>query len=81
MLPTKFRVNWLFGLGEEAQNTLAIFNLQVTLMLSTKFQVNWIYGSGEVVKNTWISDPNDFSYFLTYKSHRCFLPCIKPILS
>ena len=109
MLPTKFRVNWLLGLGEEAKNIfsrwqpciydrhdfsyfliykspqcflpsfestglsvqekkrkidfqdgshgghlgfpigtiLAIFDLQVTLMLPTKFPVNWLLGLGK----------------------------------
>ena len=52
---------------------LAIFNLQVTLMLLTKFGVNWPFGSGEEAKNrfsrwppwrpSWISDRNNFSYF------------------
>ena len=52
MLPTKFQVNWILGLGEEAKikfrdghhgghlrfpisTILAIFDLQVTLMLPT----------------------------------------------
>ena len=49
-------------------------------MLPTKFQVSWLYGSGEDAKNrflrlrprqsSWISDRNDFSYFLTYKLPR-----------
>ena len=30
---------------------LAVYNLQVTLMLSTKFQVNWPFRSGEQAKN------------------------------
>ena len=30
---------------------LAIFDLQVTLMLPTKFPVNWLFGSGEEAKN------------------------------
>ena len=30
---------------------LAIFYLQVTLMLPTKFRVNWPFGSGEETKN------------------------------
>ena len=68
MLPTKFQVNWLLGLGEEAKidfqdghhgghlgfpisMILAIFDLQVTLMLTTKFGVNWPFGSGEEAKN------------------------------
>ena len=52
---------------------LAIFDLQVTLMLPTKFGVNWSFGSGEEAKNrfsrwppwrpSWISDPNNLSYF------------------
>ena len=136
MLPTKFGVNWLLGLGEEVKNRfsrwlpwrpswisdrndfsyfwsishpnasyqvwsqlafgfrmrsenscqgvhlgfligtiLAIFDLQVTPMLPSKFGVNWPFGSGEEVKNrfsrwrpwqpSWISDRNDFSYFLS----------------
>ena len=68
MLPTKFQVNWLLGLGEEAKKDfqnghhgghlgypisriLAIFDLQVTLILPTKFGVNWPFGSGNEVKN------------------------------
>ena len=56
-----------------AGTILAIFYLQVTLMLPTKFQVNWPFGSGEEVKNrfsswlpwqpSWISDQHDLSYF------------------
>ena len=65
MLPTKFRVNRLLDLGEEAKNRfsrwphlgftmgtiLVIFDLQVTPMLPTKFQVNWPFGSDEEAKN------------------------------
>ena len=91
MLPTKFQVNWLLGLGEGKKNfqaghhgnhlgflismILAIFDLQVTLMLPIKFGVNWPFGSGDEVKNrfsrwwpwlpSWISDWNNFSYFLS----------------
>ena len=52
---------------------LAIFNLQVTLMLPSKFEVNWSFSSEEEVKNrfsrwlpwrpTWISERHDVSYF------------------
>ena len=52
---------------------LAIFYLQVTLMILTKFQVNWPFGSGEEAENrfsrwlpwwpSWISDRNNFSCF------------------
>ena len=52
---------------------LAIFDLQVMLMLPIKFGVNWPFGSGEEAKNRfsrwqpwrppWISDRQDFSYF------------------
>ena len=64
MLPTKFQVNWLLGLGEEVkkrfsrwpswisdQQDFSYFDLQVTLMLPTKSGVNWPFGSGYVVKN------------------------------
>ena len=60
MLPTKFGVNWLLGLGEEAKyrfswisdrTILAMFDLQVTPMLPIKFGVNWPFGSGEEEKN------------------------------
>ena len=60
MLPTKFRVNWHFGLGEQAKNRfsrfrigkiIAIFDLHVTPMLPSKFGVNWPFGSGEEAKN------------------------------
>ena len=57
MLPPKFQVNWPLGSGEgkiDFQDgghfrfligmILAIFDLQVTLMLSTKFPVNWPRG-------------------------------------
>ena len=63
LLPTKFRVNWLLGLGEAKNDfqdgchgghflfmigtNLAIFDLQVTPMLPTKFRVNWPFVSGE----------------------------------
>ena len=62
MLPTKFQVNWLLGLGEEAKKhfsrfpnsmILAIFDLHVTLMLPSKFGVNWPFGSGEEAKNSF----------------------------
>ena len=62
MLPTKFGVNWLLGLGEEAKNRfchlgfpigtiLTTFDVQVTPMLPTKVGVNWPFGSGEEAKN------------------------------
>ena len=51
---------------------LAIFDLQVTLMLPAKFQINWLLGLGEEAKNrfsrwqpSWISDRNNFGYFLS----------------
>ena len=50
MLPTKFQDNWPFGSEEvkntlskwhlEGRNILAIFDLQVTLILPTMFQVH-----------------------------------------
>ena len=89
MLPRKFGVNWPFvqekrkidfqdggpggHLGFLIGTILAIFELQVTLMVPSKFGVNWPLGSGEEAKNrfsrwqpwrpSWISDRNDFSYF------------------
>ena len=66
---------------------LAIFDLQVTQMLPTKFRVNWPFSSGEEAKNrfsrwlpwrpSWFYDRHDFSYFLIYKSPRCFLPSLE----
>ena len=60
-------------LGFPISRILAIFDLQVTLILPTKFGVNWPFGAGNEVKNrfsrwrpwqpSWISDQNNFSYF------------------
>ena len=57
-------------LGFPISTILAIFYLQVSLMLPTKFGVNWPFSSGDEAKNRfsrwrppWISDLNDFSYF------------------
>ena len=59
--------------GFPISTILAIFDLQVTLMLPTKFRVNWPFGSEDEVKNrfsrqqpwrpSWISNQNDFSCF------------------
>ena len=56
-------------LGFPIRSILAIFELQVILMLPTKFHVNWPFGSGNEAKiglqerPSWISEQNDFSYF------------------
>ena len=60
-------------LGFPIGTILAIFDLQVTLMLPTKFGVNWLSCLGVEAKNrfsrwppwrsSWIYDPHDFSYF------------------
>ena len=57
-------------LGFPTGKILAIFDLQVTLMVPSKFGVIWPFGSEEETKNrfsrwrpSWISDRNDFSYF------------------
>ena len=52
---------------------LAIFDLQVTLVLPTKFRVNWLLSLGGEAKNrfsrwppwqpSWIYDLHNFSYF------------------
>ena len=64
---------------------LAIFDLQVTLVLPSKFGVNWPFRSGEEAKNrfsrwqpSWISDRHDFSFFLS-KTPRCFLTSLESI--
>ena len=55
-------------LGFPLGTILAIFDLQVIPMLPPKFQVNLPFGSEEEakkkVKMAWISDRNNFSYFL-----------------
>ena len=62
MLPTKFRVKWSPGSGEEAkidfqdgghvvfpiETILASFNLLVTPILPTKSRVNWPKGVGQL---------------------------------
>ena len=71
------KIDFQFGrhgghLGFPIGTILAIFHLQVTLMLLTKFHINWPFGSEEEAKNrfsrwlpwsSWIYDQNDFSYF------------------
>ena len=62
-------------LGFQIGTILAIFDLRVTQMLTAKFRINWPFGSGEEGKSrfsrwlpgrtAWISDRNDFSYFLS----------------
>ena len=74
----KFKTDFQDGdcgshIGFLIRTNLAIFDLQMTLMLSTKFRDNWPVGSGEEAQHTfprqqpwrlsWISDQNDFSYF------------------
>ena len=77
MLPTKFQVNWAFGSGEEAKNRFLIsewndfsyfWSTPVTPMLPTKFRVNWLLVQERKNRfswwlSSWISNPNDFSYF------------------
>ena len=60
-------------LGFLIRTILALFYLQVTLMLPSQFGVSRPFGSGEKAKNyfsrwqpwqpSWISNQNDFSYF------------------
>ena len=62
-------------LGFPIQIIKAILDLQVTPMLPTKFRVKWSFSSEEEAKNrfsrwlswqpSWISDRDDFSYFLS----------------
>ena len=61
---------------------LAVFELQVTLMLPTKFQVSWPNGSGEEAKIACrhLGFPiGTFLAFFIYRSPRCFLPSFKSI--
>ena len=86
---TMFWVSWHFHSGEKDQNRfsrgghigfwirtiLAIFYLQVAMILPTKFQINWPFGSGEDVQTRfsrwwtwqpfWILHLNAFHYFLS----------------
>ena len=67
---------WCYGghLGFTIGTILAIFDLQVTLMLRASLE-SWPFGSGEEAKirfsrwlpwwPSWISDRHDFSYFLS----------------
>ena len=60
-------------LGFPIGTILAIFFLQVTLILPSKFGVNWPFSSGEEAENrfsrwlpwrpSWISDQHNFTYF------------------
>ena len=67
---------------------LAIFYLQVTLMIHSKFLVNWPFGSGgeenKIFKMVamaaiWDFQTERFELFCIYKSPRCFLPSNKSI--
>ena len=58
-------------------------------MLPTKFQVSWPFHYGEEAENrisrwwpwqpSWISDRNNFRYFLSISPPQCFLPRFKSI--
>ena len=60
---------------------LALFDLQVTLMLSIKFQVNWPLGSGEE-ENNRIQDGHHGLHlgFLITKILAIFDPQVTPML-
>ena len=69
----------VFPIGE----ILAIFDLQVTLMILTKVQVNWPSSSGEA-KYRFSSGHLGFPIgkilaFLIYQAPLCFLPSFKTI--
>ena len=71
----KWKIDFQDGrhLGIPTGIILAIFDLQVILMLPTNFKIKWPFGSGEEVKKrvsrwppwrpSWISNPNNLSYF------------------
>ena len=64
---------------------LAIFDLQVTLMIPTKFQVNWTPGSGKEAKIDFhhgghLGFPIEtILAILIYQSPICFLPSFESI--
>ena len=65
--------------GFPIRTNLPFFDQQFTQILPTMFQVNWPFSSGGEAKNrlsrwrprrpSWISDRNDFSYFLSTSHH------------
>ena len=75
VLEKKCKIDFLDGdhganLGLPIEKILAIYCLQVTLMLPTKLQVSWPFGSVEEAKNrfskwrpSWIFDWDYFSFF------------------
>ena len=77
------------NLGYPIGKTLAIFNLQVTVMLSIKFQVNWLLvKEGKRKRNFQDGGHGDHIGFsigtiltLIYKSPKCFLPSFKSFVS
>ena len=88
----KFKTDFQDGdcgshIGFLIRTNLAIFDLQMTLMLSTKFRDNWPVGSGEK-RNIHFQDSSHGGFhgflirmilaiFFIYKSPWCFLPSIK----
>ena len=67
----------IFFISDQNNFSYFLSTSHLTLMLPIKFQVNWPFGSGEVKNRfsrwpqghpSWISEWNDFSYFLIYKS-------------
>ena len=76
-------------LGFLIETIVAIFDLQVTLMLPTKFQVNWPFSQGEDAKidfkdccyggHLGFLNGTVLAFFFTYKSPRCFPPSFKSI--
>ena len=74
----KFKIDFQDGsnsghLGFPIGTILAIFDLQVSLILPTKFKANWPFSLGVDFRNrfsrwqpwrtSWISNQNNFSYF------------------
>ena len=72
MLPTKFGVKWLLGLGEEAKNRISrclgfpigtILAILSTSQPDASYQV-WNQLAFQFRSSpSWISDRNEFSYF------------------
>ena len=76
-------------LGHPIRTILDTFDLQITSILQMKFPVNQLFGSEEKFQNkfptwllgwqSWISDQNEFRYFLIYKSTLYFLSSFKSV--
>ena len=71
MLPTKFRVNWLLGLGEEAKNRFSRWSPWRPSWIYNQHDFSYFWSTSHPNVSyiqlpwwpSWISDRHDFSYF------------------